>query len=453
MVLVAIGLVIAALEIALVVRFSPMPAALGAGLFAGSLTNTPALAAVVDQLRGRGVSDAVLALPVVGYSVAYPVSVFVTLLTLHLGCRLLGVDPRNEPGESGSGSAGQLVGLTIKVTQPAVVGRTLEALRFEHGWDVSFGRVRRGSMVFPATGESVLESHDLVTVIGTQSALSAVLAVVGVPSDVRIELDRSKVDYRRIFVSNPKVAGHALRDLDLPQHFGAVVTRLRRGDVELVPTGDTIIELGDRIRVVTRRQQMASVTEFFGDSYKALSEFDIPTFSLGLALGLLVGCIPISLPGGLTVTLGLAGGPLVVALVLGHRHRTGPFVWTIPYSANMTLRQLGVILFLCGIGTRSGAACLESLKAGGGLALVAWASAIAASTTGLVLWLGFRRLGLPMGVLMGVVAGMQTQPAVLGFALEKSGDERPNHGYAMVYPLAMFTKIILAQLVVATLGP
>jgi putative transport protein len=143
-----------------------------------------------------------------------------------------------------------------------------------------------------------------------------------------------------------------------------VVTRVRRGDVEFLPHGDTVLELGDRIRVLTQREHLDAVSSFFGDSYRAVSEIDILSFSVGLALGLIVGMIPIPLPGGSTLRLGFAGGPLIVALILGNVERSGPIVWTLPYNANLTLRQFGLVLFLAGVGTRSAGVCHDVFTSG-----------------------------------------------------------------------------------------
>ena len=254
-----------------------------------------------------------------------------------------------------------------------------------------------------------------------------------------------------MFVSNPRVAGLRLRELQLPQRFGAIVTRVRRGDVDLLPNAEMTLELGDRVRVLTRRTNMAEVARFFGDSYRALSEIDISSFSFGLALGILLGLVPIPLPGGITIKLGLAGGTLIVALVLGALSRTGPVVWSLPYSANLMLRQIGLILFLAGVGTRSGYDFFRTLAEGGGFAMLA-AAALIVSATGLVtLWVGHRLLKIPMGVLVGMLAAVQTQPATLGFALEQTGNELPNVGYATVYPAAMVAKIVIAQLLLTLL--
>lgn len=170
------------------------------------------------------------------------------------------------------------------------------------------------------------------------------------------------------------------------------------------------------------------------------------SFGLGIALGLLLGNVTFDLPGGVEFKLGIAGGPLVMGLVLGALNRTGPILWQLPYSANLTVRQLGVILFLAGIGTRSGWTFAETLAHGGVLTLILVGAILTAGAALLTLWIGHRVLKISLGTLAGILAGLQTQPAVLAFALEKAGNERPNLGYATVYPLAMLLKILIAQL-------
>jgi putative transport protein len=283
--------------------------------------------------------------------------------------------------------------------------------------------------------------------VGAPEELEKVVLFFGDVSAEPIDLDRDELDYRRIFVSNPKVFGRRLRDLDLAHRFGAVVTRLRRGDVEFVPHGDTVLEPGDRVRVLTQRASLPAVTAFFGDSLRALSEIDILAFSLGLGLGLLLGLVPIPLPGGITLRLGLAGGPLLAALILGARGRTGPISWTLPYSANLTLRQTGLVLFLAGIGTRAGGAFFSTLHRADGIYILLAGAVITCSVAVLTLWIGHRLLKIPLSLLGGMLAGLQTQPAVLGFALEQTENDLPNIGYATVYPTAIVLKIVLAQVV------
>jgi putative transport protein len=183
-----------------------------------------------------------------------------------------------------------------------------------------------------------------------------------------------------------------------------------------------------------------------------LSEIDVLTFSLGIAAGLIVGLIPIPLPGGLVFKLGFAGGPLVVALILGALGRTGPLVWSMPYSANLTLRQIGLIMFLAGVGTHAGYAFISTFTQGGGIYLLIAGAIITTFTALATLWVGYQRLKIPMSLLMGMLAGLQTQPAVLGFSLEQTGNDLPNLGYTSMFALAVIVKIIVAQLLVAFLS-
>ncbi len=205
------------------------------------------------------------------------------------------------------------------------------------------------------------------------------------------------------------------------------------------------------MRAVALRERMREVSEFFGDSYRALSEIDLLTFSLGLVLGLLLGAVPVPLPGGAVFRLGTAGGPLLVGLILGTIERIGPFVWTAPYSANLTIRQLGVVLFLAGVGTRAGYVFFTTLLSSSGFVLFVAGAIITCAVGITTLVLGHLWLRIPMSLLIGMVAGLQTHPAILSFATKQTGNDLPNIGYATVYPVAMISKIILAQMILALL--
>lgn len=449
-------LIIAALAVAGVQYAFGLRPTLAAGLFAGSLTNTPALAAVLEQVRIIAPADArdrLLADPVVGYSIAYPIGVIGMIITISVLQRLWHVDYTVEAQSLRDlGAVGQkLVNRTVRITRPEISLLTIDELLRAKQWRVIFGRTLRNGEMILADGSTRLQQGDLVSLIGTEEEVTEAAAFLGEMTAERLELDRSKLDFRRIFVSNPQVVGRPLRDLQLPRRYGALVTRVRRGDMELLPHGDTVLELGDRVRVVALRERMDEVSEFFGDSYRALSEIDILTFSLGLAMGLLIGMIPIPLPGDAVFRLGVAGGPLVVALILGARERTGPLVWNIPYSANLTLRQIGLVLFLAGVGTRSGYAFFSTFTQSGGIVLFGAGAIITCGIAFTTLWIGHKLLRIPVSLLIGMLAGLQTQPAVLAFALEQTKNDAPNIGYTTVYPMAMITKILLAQALVLLL--
>lgn len=434
-------------------RFTP---AQTAGLFAGSLTNTPALASLLDYLKSAAPNaelNHLLAEPVVAYSLTYPMGVVGMILTIYVVQKIWKTDYAQEAAnlrELGATNV-KLQNRTIRVTRSAVTQDSLHHLMKLHSWDVIFGRMKRDNQLTLALGATRLQVGDLISIVGSREELERVTAELGEASREQIDLDRRQLDYRRIFVSNPKLAGQRLRDLNLPQQFGAVVTRLRRGDIEFLPHGDTVLELGDRIRVLTHRDRMETVSAFFGDSYRAVSEIDVLTFGLGVALGLLMGLAPIPLPGGVIIKLGLAGGPLMVAMILGALGRTGPLVWSLPYSANLTLRQVGLILFLAGVGTRAGYAFVNTLTEGSGMAIFMAGALITCAAALTTLAVGHRLLKIPMSLLIGMLAGLQTQPAVLGFALEQTRNDLPNIGYATVYPIATISKIILAQVLLALL--
>ncbi len=425
-----------------------------AGLFAGSMTNTPALAALLEYIKAAvpaNLQDALLSEPVIAYSLTYPAGVIATILVIYGFQRAWKVDYQREARELRDlGYAHEpLQNRTITVTRPEVTGLPIRELIPQHHWNILFGRNKHDGRLAITTGQTRLAVGDVVNLIGSQEDLDRTVPAIGEPASEHLEQDLSKFDKRRFFVSNPAVTGKRLRDLQLLERFGAIVTRIRRGDSELLPRADTLLAPGDQVRVVAEYAKMETLADLFGDSYRAISEIDILSFSLGIALGLLLGLVPIPLPGGLVIHLGTAGGPLIVALALGALGRTGPMVWTLPYSANLTLRQIGLVLFLAGIGTRSGYAFISTLKSGGGLLLLAAGVAITCIVTSTALVIGYRLLKIPMGLLIGMVAGMQTQTAVLGFALEQTGSDLPTIGYAAIYPMATVFKIVLAQVLLS----
>ena len=411
-----------------------------AGLYAGALTNTPALAGVIQAIGPReGLGD-----PVVTYSIAYPMGVIGVMLAIFLLEKAFKVNYQQEARDLHL-AAEELVSQSILVAENQT-GSLLDLVK-KHRWPILFGRIsHEGKMELAEPGD-VLQAGDIISVIGTPADVRQVIAVLGTENPEALEADRSQLDFRRIFVSNPQVAGRSLKELHFHHRFGATITRVRRGDRDIIPNGDTILELGDRVRVVTPTGRVADVTKFFGDSYKHLSEINLLTFSLGLTAGLLLGAIQLPLPGGTTFQLGVAGGSLMVGLLLGALGRTGRLLWTIPYSANLTLRQFGLALFLAGVGLRSGGKFAAQIGSLQGLMMFLGGTLLTCLTAALTLWIGHRLLKIPFSIATGVLSGLQTHPAVLGYAGERTGNEAPEIGYASVYPVAMIAKIILAQVI------
>lgn len=426
-----------------------------AGVYSGALTSTPALAAVLETLGRLHPTDALRTIgadPVVGYSLAYPLGVIAPILAIALFQRLFRIDYAAEAKQHRELGANleELTACTVLVTRE-LEDPAWEAIR-KNGLHALVGRVKRGDQLFLATPETRLEVGDLVNVVTDEATLPKVIELLGEKSEEHLELDRRTLDFRRMFVSRHEVVGIPLKKLALQRRFGALITRVRRGDVDFLAQDDTTLELGDRIRVVAPRHRMAEVARWFGDSIRDISEIDLMTFGIGIGLGLLLGSIPVPLPGGSVFRLGIAGGPLVVGLVLGKLGRTGPVVWTMPYNANLTLRQVGLTLFLAAVGTRSGYAFFDEIVHGSGLTLLAVGAIVSTAVALFTLAVGYKLLRIPMAILIGMLAGIITQPAVLAFANDQTENELPNVGYAEVYPLATIVKLLAAQLLLTALA-
>jgi putative transport protein len=406
------------------------------------------LAAVQERLRERakesglqpqdvkGLSDqAVLA-----YSVAYPMGVIGALICFQLAGRLwpVALDPPLEGPE--------LAVRDFVVKNPAVIGHTVrEVMSLGREAPFVISRVQQGGRTAIARSDTTLSEGDIVAVVGDEQALRRAKDILGAVSPSQIELDRSDLDYRRVFVSSPEIVGKRIFDLDLPDRLSAVITRLRRGDLDIVPDQATRLEYGDRVRVVTRRANFAAVARFFGDSVRGAAEMQVGSQAMGLVLGVIVGMLPIPLGGGSTMRLGLAGGSLFVGLLLGRLERTGRISWVMPVPANLTLRQVGLLLFLAGLGTQAGYSFLDTLRHNGGQLLLA-GGVVTFAVTLATLIVGRQLLGIRLDALLGLAAGVQTQPACLAYANELARSEVPSAAYAAVFPTAMIVKIVVAQL-------
>lgn len=411
-----------------------------AGVFCGALTNTPALGAATDKLA----HTAFALQPVVGYSATYPFGVLGALLSFRLFSSFENAALTREKAQS-QAARSTIITLNVRVTNPAVVGHSIGELRVRDKLGVMLSRVRRDDEVFVPTKYTVLSHGDVVVAAGDERVKDAVLAFFGELCEEHVEAQRQVVDMRRVLVSKREHVGKTPEELELAQRFNAQVTRIRRADIDIVAAPDTKLELGDRLRVVAPVSQLPKVSAFFGDSERELAEVDFLALSIGLTAGLLLAAVPFSLFG-TELKLGAAGGPLVLALTLGRLARTGPFVWTIPYETNKALRELGLLLFLAGVGINAGAS-LRSLFTLQGLTLVGLGAVVTIVSAAIVL-LGARRWAKSTVIgSIGAASGMQTQPATLEAAYEMSGKSPETYvAYALVYPASMIGKILIAQL-------
>ncbi len=429
-----------------------------AGLFCGALTNTPALAAAVEAVKNlsgsypRELTELYMQSPVVTYGLAYPFGVFGVILWLYVFAKLFKVDYHKEARDRLSGDEIEtIVTQTYKITNPAVNNKSADAaLRLLGNPGFTLSRAKRGEDIFIVQPHSKLLLNDLIVAVGPPTALERALVLFGETSEEAIAQRRDDTSYLLLFVSNKAVVGKSIRELREQTPFPGAITRLRRAGFEFVPQPETVLEIGDRIMVVVERQFEEQVTKFFGNSVQSLSETDYLSLSLGIVLGVFVGMIPFPLPGGGEFKLGFAGGPLVVGLILGRLERTGPIQWGLPHAANLVLRQIGLVFFLSAIGTKAGYGFGETFQAGSWALFLAGGLVTTTVTIASIL-IGYKYLKLPMLGVMGMMSGIQTQPACLAYANQQADSDLPNVWYATVQPASMIAKIMLAQIIVTTL--
>jgi putative transport protein len=403
------------------------------GVYAGALTSTPALAAAITKAGSQE--------PAIGYALSYPVGVTLAILALAIVLTRpwhTRRDPLPLAGRS-------LIDLSVEIEHPC----RLQDVPGIGDHSVRFSYLSRDGQVRVIKADDEFRHGDRVVIIGPEEPVQQAVEYLGRRVHHHLAHDRSSVDYRRILVSDPRIAGRTIGELDIPGRFDGIITRLRRGDLDMLAAEDTVVELGDRLRVVVPRGQLTSVASYLGDSERKVSEIDALSLGIGVALGLLLGLIAVPLPGGIKLALGSAAGPLVIGMILGRLERTGPLVWGLPSSANLTIRQLGLLLFLAATGLASGQAFAAQAFTGLGLRIAVAGAITVALSAALVLALA-RALGFSTARAAGGLAGFVGQPAILAYVNGRTMDERVDAGYATLFALAIIVKILLVQVIVAT---
>ena len=408
--------------------------ALAAGLFAGAGTNSATMQAA---LEAAGNSD-----PVVGYSVAYPFGIVGAILCMH-AMRLVVKPTMDQTRRAG------LATLEVAVRSPDIVGRPVNEVAARLPRAVRILVVRQGDENRHPTPDLILEP-DAVLLLSSDdpAAIESARRQLGEREAGRVVADRSQLDLLYVFVSRPLLAGRRVENLELPDGVGATITHVQRGDAPLLVTPELTLELGDRVGLLTDRRAFGGVREFFGDSIRGTTEFSYVSLGTGMVLGVLLGITPFPVPMIGTFKLGIAGATLLVALVLGKLGRTGPLTWTMPLSANLTLRNFGLSVFLAQVGMSSGSSFVQVVVQGGPVFLLAGAAVLfALALTPLLL--GHYVMRVPFDDLLGITAGVTGQPAILAYAYRMVPSDRVEVCYAMIHPTATILKIVMAQLLVA----
>lgn len=416
-----------------------------AGVFCGGLTNTPALAATTELMANTGIGNP--SDPAVGYSMTYPFGIIGGLLAFGIFLRIYkkAAEKEHDEAQAKDRLRSNLSSADFEIRNPALIGRPIGELRVQEKTGLIISRHCHSGDTHVPTKYSVLQEGDIVTVAGSETNIDKAEEYFGVRSENHDVEHSGKIIIRRILISNKKVSGRSIQSLELDRLFGAQITRLRRVDVDTMPEHTTKLQLGDRVRVVMPEDKVGEVAKFLGDSEQDITELDYIALTLGISLGVLIGMIPIILPGGTSVSLGFAGGPLVAGLVLGKLGRSGPLVWSLPSESNNALRHIGLLFFMAAVGIMAGGRFFDALTTDG-WQLLTLGFITTTLTTALTLIL-LRYYGKATIVeAIGATSGMQTQPATLARAYELSQSDRTYVAYAITYPAAMVGKILIAQL-------
>ena len=400
------------------------------GIYAGSMTSTATLQAALDVMQNKE--------PSIGYSIAYPFGVIGPILCIYFMTRVVKpkFPPKAQRFHMGEISLGEKVS-----------GQTLAELTKQLPSGVQVTMVRKGGQnVVPGDDIALSSGDGLMIIAESENAIAETAALLGRLEPGRIVKDRSALDYIRVFVGKANVVGVPLARLPLPAGFPVHLLHVRRYDADLVPTPDLTLEFGDRVGVLMPPDRKEEVRRHFGDTVKAAAEFSYVSLGLGMVLGVLLGLIPIPIPGVGTVTLGIGGGPLIVALILGKMRRTGPMLWVMPLPANIVLRNFGLAMFLATVGVNAGQPFVRTI-AESGLTMLFIGAAVLLTTVLIVLLVGHYLMKIPYDDLVGVASGATGNPAILVYSTKMAPTERPDIGYAMIFPSMTIVKVVAVQII------
>jgi len=280
------------------------------------------------------------------------------------------------------------------------------------------------------------------------AALEAARTYLGERVHGHVVTDRRQLDLLRTFVSAPALAGTPVTDLRMPAGVEATVAFVQRGDTEMLVTPDLTLEFGDRVGVLASREAFPALRRFFGDSIRGTTEFSYVALGTGMVLGALAGNIALPVPLIGSFKIGISGGSLVAALILGRLGRTGPLTWTMPLSANLTLRNFGLSVFLAQVGMASGTPFVEGVAAGGVAYMLAGVAIILALALAPLI-IGHFVMRIPFDDLLGLVSGVTGTPAIVAYASRAYPSDRVEICYAMIFPAATMLKILIAQVLIA----
>lgn len=427
----------------------PLPVVLG--IFSGAVTNTPALGAGQQILRDLGTPMEMVDQMGMSYAMAYPFGICGILFTMWM-LRVIfrvNVETEAQQHESSRTNGGALIKtINIRVENPNLHDLAIKDVPILNGDKIICSRLKREETLKVPSPDTIIQLGDLLHLVGQPADLHNAQLVIGQEVDTSLSTKGTDLRVERVVVTNENVLGKRIRDLHFKERYDVVISRLNRAGVELVASGDISLQFGDILNLVGRPSAIDAVANVLGNAQQKLQQVQMLPVFIGIGLGVLLGSIPVFVPGfPAALKLGLAGGPLIMALILGRIGSIGKLYWFMPPSANLALRELGIVLFLSVVGLKSGGDFLNTLVNGEGLSWIGYGALITAVpliTVGILARMLAKMNYLTM---CGMLAGSMTDPPALAFA----NNLHPTSGaaalsYATVYPLVMFLRIITPQL-------
>ena len=434
-------------------RLAGVPMAAAVGLFAGATTNTPSLGAAQEAIRSLpDAAPGAATLPGLGYAVAYPFGVVGLILAMLLLKFLFRVDLKKETADLLNASGrrpAKLSRLNLLVTNANLEGMRLDKLPLLDSLEAVISRIQHQGEVNLARPDHVIHLGDTLLAVGPADKLDELRVIVGEVSPVDLRELKSHLVLRQVVVTKKAILGRALDELDFLERAEITVTRVSRAEVELSATPGRRLQFGDVLTLVGSEEDIVVAARELGNSLKQLNHTELIPVFVGIGLGVLLGSVPLAFPGiPAPVRLGLAGGPLLVAILLSRIGRIGPLLWNMPSNANFALREIGIVLFLACVGLHAGEKFVDTLVHGDGLRWMGLGLIITLAPLVLV-GLGARLfLKTNYVTICGLLAGSMTDPPALAFANSVSGSDAPAISYSTVYPLTMLLRVVCAQLLV-----
>ena len=454
----AAGIVALGVVMTLIVHFvGHVDAKAAVGLYSGGVTNTPSLAAASQAIRDLNVpnTEAAVKIPGLGYAIAYPFGVIGIILSMFLIRLIFRVDTTKEVEalhalQKAEGQA--LDAKNLEVTNPNLYGVALQDVPGIANSGVVVSRIMDDGNVSVAELSTVLKPGNVLLAVGPPDKINDLKLIVGGESSVDLRKVAKHLQTKRIIVTKGTAIGKSIEELNLPNRFSCQITRVNRTEIELPVTLDFKLQFADSLTVVGEESDLQNVIKELGNSATKLNHPQLMSMFIGIALGVILGSIPIHVPGiPAPVKLGLAGGPLIVAILLSRIGQIGKISWYMPISANFMLRQVGIALFLAGVGLKAGDAFVETLMHGDGLLWVGWGAAITLLPLMIVAVIGRGLFKVNFASLCGLLAGSMTDPPALAFATTMNRSDAPNISYATVYPLVMILRVVTAQAMILIL--